>query len=463
MRDEPVVVSLGDLSVGGVLPSAELVLALQRLRREEDVFEGDVAEAERFAPKLVALVLGHEVSPPGWVLEVAARFGDGLTMHAIGDWAMQTTDATLPEGAAQAAVGVLSRRGDAVALMQLQRIANEAQSSMLSALAARELESLAELRGLRVWELEDLSVPLCGLASDEVYPFDFGRQKFLLRLDAWLRPRLFDPVGRRFYAELPEGGDGDELARVEAARKRFEMVRADVEDLLPVQARRLEVALAEQHRWRVEHWRANVLGHPVMRLLIQRLVWGTYSAAGRCVGTFRVGDDFSLTDQSDAPFALGEDVLVGVLHPLDVEQEVVRAWSALFSDYEIVGVCPQFDRPVYRPSAELRKEEHLPIELEVDSEWGLRYLVGHRWRKELGRWAGWEPIRRVFRTADVRAELNVTLQEGTLQLHGVSFSRFLGHPHSNFQLRDVPKVVYSETVREFEELRAAWSAQDHDV
>lgn len=441
---------------GEATPSLDLLFALHALTDPNVAFEGDEDDARRFAPRIAEALLRVEPTPPTWVLESAARYGDAQTAHALGDWGMSTTDASLPEPMAGAAVQALARIGGPVALMQLQRLANDAQASMLASKAADCLQSLAEEHGLRVWELEDTSIPRCGLEDDRALPFSYGTRAFGLRLDPWLKPQIFDPSTRRLLEVPPEASPGDDLEAVAASLAKFDHVRADVEDMLPVQTRRLEAALAEQFRWNAGRWRQNMLGHPVMRLLIQRLVWGTYSKAGRCSGTFRVSEEFELTDAADNPFELTDEVFVGVVHPLDVEAEVFAAWSQLFSDYEIITLCPQFDRVTFRPPEALRKEEHFPLELEVDVEWGLRFLLGRRWRKEHGRWYGWEPIRRVFRTADIRAQINSTFQEDTLQLHGVAFERFLAHPQTNFQLRDVPKVVFSETVREFEEMREAW-------
>jgi hypothetical protein len=323
--------------------------------------------------------------------------------------------------------------------------------------ASGALDRTAQDRGMRIWELEDTFVPMCGLGADEEFPFDYGQQRFGLVLDAWLKPQLFDGGTWRAYDTPPPAEAADNPKKVKVAQARFEMVRADVEDMLPVQAKRLEAALIEQFRWDEAHWRQHLLHHPVMRLLIQRLAWGVYSKAGRCVSTFRVSDDFTLTDANDDPTSLPGGHFVGVLHPLDVGEMTVKAWSELFSNYEIITLCPQFDRPTFDVPVDTRKEELVPVELEVSAEWGLKYLAARRWRKSEGSSYGWEPIRRVFRTPDVRVEIQCTFQEDTLQLHGLSFHRHLSHPQNRYQLRDVPQVVYSEAIREFKEMRSAWN------
>ncbi len=439
-------------------PTVELVDALLQLKCEADKFKGVSADALLFVPKLIAPLLAVEAAPPMWVFEAAARFGDDVSAHAIGDWAMEITDVDLPSEIADAAVNSLARLGSPVALLQLQRMSSDATSSALAHAAAGALELAAQERGLRIWELEDTFVPLCGLGPDEEFPFDYGKQRFGLVLDAWLKPQLFDGRTWAMHDVPPPGGPGDDSKKVKAARARFEMVRADVEDMMPVQTRRLEAALVEQFRWADKHWREHLLNHPVMRLLIQRLVWGVYNKAGTCIATFRVADDFALTDENDDPTTLPPGNQIGVLHPMDVGENLVAAWSELFSNYEIITICPQFDRPLFTSTEDQRKEVLLPIELEVGMEWGLKYLAARRWQKNDGSSYGWEPIRRVFRTPDVRVEVQCTFQEDTVQLHGVSFHRHLSHPQNRYQLRDVPNVVFSEALREFEEMRSAWKA-----
>ncbi len=446
-----------DTASGIKTPTIELVDALLKLSVESDVFQGDSDDASLFVPLLIAPILATEASPPVWVFEAAARFGNSVSAHAIGDWAMHTTDTHLPEDIAAAAVNALARDGRPVALLQLQRMAGDAKSAALANAAASALDRTAQDRGMRIWELEDTFVPMCGLGADEEFPFDYGHQRFGLVLDAWLKPQLFDGGTWRTYDAPPPRKSGDNPKKVKAAQARFEMVRADVEDMLPVQAKRLEAALVEQFRWDEAHWRQHLLQHPVMRLLIQRLAWGVYSKAGTCISMFRVSDDFTLTDENDDPTTIKPDHFVGVLHPLDAGETALKAWSELFSNYAIITICPQFDRPIFEVHGDKRKEELVPVELEVSAEWGMKYLAARRWRKGEGSSYGWEPIRRVFRTPDVRVEIQCTFQEDTLQLHGVSFHRHLSHPQNRYQLRDVPGVVYSEAIREFQEMRSAWT------
>ena len=113
--------------------------------------------------------------------------------------------------------------------------------------------------------------------------------------------------------------------------------------------------MVRQFHWPVPRWRELFLGHPVLFLpFATRLVWGHYDDAGRLRGTFRALEDRTLTDASDEPFDLPAAGSVGIIHPLELDDEALGAWRTHLADYEVEPLFPQLERPVVRVSDDQR-------------------------------------------------------------------------------------------------------------
>jgi hypothetical protein len=62
---------------------------------------------------------------------------------------------------------------------------------------------------------------------------------------------------------------------------------------------------------------------------------------------FRVAEDGTASDVGDAHLAIHDGAQVSVLHPIDLEPDVLQQWRRLFEDYRIVQPIPQLDRPIH--------------------------------------------------------------------------------------------------------------------
>ena len=88
-----------------------------------------------------------------------------------------------------------------------------------------------------------------------------------------------------------------------------------------------------------------------MRHFASRLLWGVFHTSGKKKGTLdfclRVDEEAEILDANDDPITIPADRLVGLVHPLELDDDVLKPWGAVFGDYEIVPPFPQLSRPIY--------------------------------------------------------------------------------------------------------------------
>ncbi len=419
-----------------------------------DAFGDEYAEAAREIAEAALRGAGPTIYP--WVLLVAGRFGDDHTVHLLGDWVVRATHPNerseqlgspdIAKLVAETFVAI-----DSIpAIAQIQHIRSHCGHHAFADAAARALRDLADARALRTWELEDQVVPTCGLEKKGSTAFKVGEREFTLHLNERLQPYLRDRETLESHTDLPDGADPQEV-------KRWALVRANIEDTVPYQARRIEQALVTQMRWRQKHWIEYLLHHPLMGYLAERVVWGAYSSTGGLRATFRVEEGGTFIGPDEDDVELDEEWLIGVVHPSQIGEEDLNLWGQQLSDYGVVTLCPQLDRPILKVPKDERKSHGATIGVSVPNHFALPWLVQRGWQTESAdRW--YSEISKEFRTVDTLVHFRASANDDPIEITDVGFRRFLGYPKTDFQLRDVDPVVYSEVLSELKRLQDDWES-----
>lgn len=346
--------------------------------------------------------------------------------------------------------------GTRAAHMQIQRVAMESPTPSAISAARDKLQHIAGDLNVPVWEVQDELVPNCGLNDDGSVNLDYGPRQFMLRFDDALRPVLVENPGRQRHYDLPDPTADDDASLAAETQARWAIVREQLIEAVPVQVHRFEEALAQQQRWDGKQWDRMVRRHPLLRYLVTRAIWGSYSPGGRkLVDTFRVSqDDGTLWGPDDEPYELNLDNPVGLPHPSEIRDPIRAEWGEVMADYEVVTMFPQIGRPVFRPSEDVRKATNYALDFKVPYHEGMVQLHRHGWTVAQ-HWHLY--LQKIFRTRDVKAVCQITIDESgadkMLHIHSISWERYLGYPKSNFQLRDVHEVPYTEALYEMEQLR----------
>ncbi|MCP4658303.1 MAG: DUF4132 domain-containing protein, partial [bacterium] len=363
--------------------------------------------------------------------------------------------------------------GSDSALMQIHGIVRNTKYQGIRQKARETLAKEAQARGMRTVELEDHLVPDCGLDAEGRAVFDFGPRRFELALGPDLKPQVRDEVGK-LRASLPKPGKKDDAELAAAARERWNVLKKLLRQVLKIQVPRLEQAMVTGRRWSRDDFEALLLGQPLMRHLVPRLLWGTYD--GNVLrAAFRVTTEGDLAGQDDDVFVLGADRRIGIPHPLELDREWKDAWRAVWDDYEILPPFAQLDRPVHRleegHAGDLAIERFAGIRLRALSLIGV--LEGRGWiRGEFDQNRACFSHAKPFPSADVTA---ITLYDVGIDLEfwrdenerGIERCVFVrgqtevvpawDRPEWEelearvLRLGEVPLIVYSEVTADLEE------------
>ncbi|WP_152048758.1 WGR and DUF4132 domain-containing protein [Aureimonas psammosilenae] len=301
-----------------------------------------------------------------WALRALGQIGDDETARQltrlIRRWPGEAAHAR-----AVAGLDVLAEIGSDVALMNLNGIAEKLPFKGLQDKAREKIASLAEARDLTPEELADRLAPDLDLDERGGLDIDFGPRRFRVGFDEFLKPWVKDATGQRLK-ELPKPNRGDDAELAGAATKRWSALKKDARAIASLQIARLEEMLASSRRVSPAVFGRFFAGHPLIRHLAQRLVWGLYpDDAPLCAPSllFRVADDLTLTDAADDPVELdtSEEAAgrIGLVHPLHLPPAGLDGFGTLFGDYEIAQPFAQLGRETFaltqaeRDATELRR------------------------------------------------------------------------------------------------------------
>jgi predicted DNA-binding WGR domain protein len=312
-----------------------------------------------------AWLISEAASKEAWALRSLGHFGDDACARRLAvmirEWPGESAHARAVTG-----LDVLRAIGTDVALMHLHGISQKVKFKGLQDKAKEKIEEIAEQRGLTPEDLADRLVPDVGLGADGSLLLDFGPRSFRVAFDESLKPFLRDADGKRL-PDLPKPGKADEAEKAQQAQEVWKTLKKDAKAVAVHQILRLELAMCGRRLWEPDVFRAFFLEHPLVRHLVRRLVWGVWDAEGSLAGTFRVSEDDSLADAADDVWEMPDGIRVGIVHRLDMTDELAARWGEVLSDYEILQPFAQIGREVLaiteeeRGARELRRVEGVTV------------------------------------------------------------------------------------------------------
>ena len=211
--------------------------------------------------------------------------------------------------------------------------------------ATRQAEALAERKGWTLAELADRTVPSAGFDEAGLLELSYGSRVFTARLLSDLHVELLNPEGKKIAA-LPEPRQDDDAERAKEAKKAFSAAKKEVKSIVTLQTDRFYEALCTQREWPAADWKVYLQQHPVLRHLVQRLVWVEF-VDGEPARAFRPLDDGTLIDHEDNAIELAPDAQVRLAHDSLLDAGDVAAWQQHLVDYEIQPLFQQLGKSRY--------------------------------------------------------------------------------------------------------------------
>lgn len=275
------------------------------------------------------------------LLALAARVPAGSASVMVQRY---LTDHGARTSQASSLLEVMAVNGEPAALQVIVAAATRLRQKSVQDHAGRLVAAIAEARGWTADELADRTVPSAGLEDDGTMSLPVGRagRIYTARLADDLSVTLENADGKAVKT-LPTGDDD----ATKASKKALSDTKRALKQITKFQAHRLYEALCAGRSWTTEAWARDVLSHPVMRRLAQRVVWLGLHGDGHAIGAFRPTAEGDLTDAADGPVALDGFMRVAIAHAALLDDpEAANDWARHFEDYEIVPLMAQFDRPL---------------------------------------------------------------------------------------------------------------------
>ncbi|MFB4264679.1 DUF4132 domain-containing protein [Nonomuraea sp. GTA35] len=227
---------------------------------------------------------------------------------------------------ANAAIGVLARRGGLDVVAQLARVQAKVRKKTILAAVDRTLNEVAEGAGLSPEQLLDRTAPTFGLDTDGTRT----EQGLCLSLDGKITYN-----GRE---TIPKAVDRELLAGFRATAK-------ELRKAVPAERFRIERALATERIWRWRDVCAHFLDHPVVGAFARTLIWEILQGpAGLPV---RVDGAWELTDPAGRRIQPFPDTPVLLWHPIAHSAQEVRGWRDHLIANELRQPFKQAFREVY--------------------------------------------------------------------------------------------------------------------
>ncbi len=279
-----------------------------------------------------------------WVLYFTALHGgfeaQTTLLHYIKEWSEHARGAIAAD-----AVRAIAFKGTSEALMAVDNMARKFKNRQVRAAAAEALGQAADALHITTEELADRIVPNLGFDESLCRIFDYGTRQFKVYLTPALELEIFE--GEKKLKNLPKPGAKDDSETAEASAKAFKEMKKQLKNTITAQKQRLEYALLCPRTWTAQGWQDLFVKNPVMHCFAIGLIWGTYDADGKLQDTFRYMEDGTFNTADEDEYALPEDAVIGLLHPVEPDADTLAAWKQQLEDYEITQPFPQLDRAVF--------------------------------------------------------------------------------------------------------------------
>lgn len=408
----------------------------------------------KFLPLFLRQPRGSVIASKG-VLAVVAAAGGASVAAPVGRYLKEWFGSRAAQG--KALIAMLAWVDHPSSIQLMLSIGNRFRTKSFQEEAMKQAQALAERRGWTLDQLADRTMPSAGFDERMVLELSYGPRTFTAHLQADLSIELRNPDGKKI-ASLPEPRSDDDAELAKAAKKALSAAKKELKTIHTLQTDRLYEAMCTGRDWSASDWSTFLLPHPVVRLLLQRLVWIEVGADGS-ERLFRPLDDGTLTDVDDEPLELRSDARVKLAHDSCLDAPRIAAWQRHLADYEIKPLFQQLGKGTFQlPADKARTMEIEDFRGHLLEAFALRGRAGKlgyvRGQTQDGGW--FVTYEKRFPTLGITAVITFTgnpLPETnrTVALETLGFRRKLGEREVGMALGDVPAVLLSEC---WQDLRA---------
>lgn len=262
-------------------------------------------------------------------------------LKCIKEWAENMRGAIAAE-----AVKAMALNGSSQALMAVDNLAHKFKQKQVKKAAIAAIGTAAEALGITADELGDRIVPTLGFNENMEQIFDYGTRKFSVFITPTLELEIFDESGKKLK-NIPSPGKKDDEETAKKSNAEFKAMKKRLKNVIAIQKMRLETVLLDDRRWKKENWEALFVKNPIMHSFAMGLIWAAYEDDNQ-VQTFRYLEDGTFNTADEEEYELPENAKISLVHPIELDEELLSAWKEQLSDYEIVQPIEQLNRKINR-------------------------------------------------------------------------------------------------------------------
>lgn len=376
-----------------------------------------------------------------------------------------------------AGIMALASSGDVDAFGQLAVLKMKIRLPAAQKAIEKALLETAKKRGMSHDEVEELSVPVYGLTGVGSATVRFGEISVELKA---VGSRVVDLVWKDGSAKVLKSAPASVKKDFASELKEFKLMQKEVEQMLGAQAERIDQLFRYQRSWSLADWTERYLEHPLVGVIARRIIWKFEGGGRRVLAIWRDGRLENLFGES---VSLEPNMRVELWHPIESSTDEVRCWRERIELLEIKQPFKQAHREIYllTPAEETTGVYSNRFAGHVLKQHQFHALCGQRgWKNKLRLMVDddYRPTHRVLRDWGLRAEFWVegvgseygtdTTDVGTFLYIATDQVRFYredapersAHARGGgyrlrrqevdepLPLRDIPKKVFSEVMRD---------------
>ena len=340
------------------------------------------------------------------------------------------------------------------------------------------LEMAANEIGISKEELSDKIIPSLGFDKNGERIFDYGTRSFKVVLTPNLALEVYDETGKKLK-NIPFPGKKDDEEKAKNSHKEFKDVKKQLKTIVSVQSKRFDMALSTNRRWSKDLWIEVFVGNPIMHNFATGLIWGIYDGI-ELIDTFRYMEDGTFNTKNEEEFEMPKSCNIGLVHPLELSQEDLNLWKEQLDSYEVVQPIEQLYRNCYVVS-----EEEMDKKL-CERFGGIKIngysltsklLTKYGWnRGEILDGAGYYEFIKEDKNSNINAELSIEglsigIEYENTTVYDLKFYDRTNIKRQNYgkisnesllYLKDVPKKLFSETLKEITEATISSDERDEN-
>lgn len=309
-------------------------------------------DLEQLGSELLALWINNGAdTKQKWILSLISAIGGfdviNVLKAQIDIWSKSSRGAIACD-----AIKALALNGSSECLIVIDTIARKVKHKQIKKAAEEAFVFAAQMFNLTEEDLADKIVPDLDFNKRGERVFEFGSRSFIVTLDLDFSLKIVDN-NEKVIKTLPKPNKADDELKAKEATKEFKNLKKQIKNVVSTQTLRLETALSVNRMWKKKDWESLFVENPIMHKFSLGLVWGVY-VKGELKDTFRYMEDGTFNTKDEEEYKLLDDSLIGLVHPLELDEETLNDWIQQFEDYEIVQPFLQLDRKVYEANEKER-------------------------------------------------------------------------------------------------------------